>query len=78
MTESSPVPTPTPTLAPNGKRLVDKPELFSPDIAQEHAINLGVEITEFERDLKARKIIAELLRPLMEEADQDRQNAVIS
>ena len=68
----------TPTPTHGGKKLVEKPAPFSPDFTAEHAINLGVEISEFERDLKARRVIAELLRPLMEEADSDRQNNIIS
>lgn len=39
--------------------------------------NLGREIDEFENESKARRIIAELVRPIMETADLDRRNNVM-
>lgn len=39
--------------------------------------NLAKEIDEFESESKARRTIAELVRPMMEDADLDRRNSAI-
>lgn len=56
---------------------VKKPEPIQYGLIMDTHTNLGKEIDEFENESKARRIIAELVRPIMESADLDRRNNVM-
>ena len=51
-----------------------KPESMQYGMLIEVHHNLAKEIDEFENESKARRMIAELVRPIMEDADLDRRN----
>jgi hypothetical protein len=54
-----------------------KPEQLQYGVLHEVHHNLSKEIDEFENESRARRTIAELVRPIMEDADLDRRNTAI-
>ena len=55
-----------------------KPDQLQYGMLHEVHHNLGKEIDEFEAESKSRRMIAELMRPIVEDADLDRrQNAIL-
>jgi hypothetical protein len=54
-----------------------KPDYPNFDFTMEVPLNLSKEIDEFEYQSRNRRMIADLLRPIIEEAEIERKNSVL-